>query len=426
MACPSPVLHCFQRSFVARRIFHLLLCVVSMTIRSLSQQDIAADLFARYDEYVLRAVSTRMFTHKQMSQWIASIQPRGAFRVERAGSSAEGRDILLLTVGQGPTRVFLWSQMHGDESTATMALLDMLNFFALSGDHPARKAITEQLTVVMIPMLNPDGAERFQRRSSQLIDINRDALQLRSPEARVLKETRDRLSPQFGFNLHDQSPRYSVGSSKKVAAIGLLAPALDEEKTDPPVRQRAKHVAASLAEILARFIPGHVARYDDTFEPRAFGDNIQKWGTSTVLIESGGWPGDPEKMYLRKLNAVALLSVLVEIANGHYERSNIASYEDLPFNAERFYDVIVRGASIRTNGIVPPIVADVGINFESGPRSAKVSPDSTYARIVDVGDLHTFGSFEDIDGTGIELDSTVVKMDRRILKSRLMELIRKN
>lgn len=394
-----------------------------MTTRSVSQHDVAADLFARYDEYMLRTVSTRTFTQKQMAQWIASIEPRGAFLTERAGSSAEGRDILLLTLGAGPTTVFLWSQMHGDESTATMALLDMLNFFSLFGEHPACKAITQKLTVAMMPMLNPDGAERFQRRSSQLIDINRDALTLRTPEARLLKETRDRLSPQFGFNLHDQSPRYSVGSSKKVAAIGLLAPAMDQEKTDPPVRQRAKHVAASLSEILARFIPGHVARYDDTFEPRAFGDNIQRWGTSTVLIESGGWPGDHEKMYLRKLNAVALLAVLVEIANGQYLSSDIASYEDLPFNADRFYDVIIRGASIRTNGIVAPLVADIGINIESGRRNAKVSPDSTYVRIIDIGDLHTFGSFEEIDGSGLELDSMVVRIDRRILRSRLMELV---
>ena len=397
-----------------------------MTTRSVSQHDAAADLFARYDEYMMRAVSTRTFTQKQLAQWLASIQPRGAFRMERAGISAEGRDIFLLTVGQGPTTVFLWSQMHGDESTATMALLDMLNFFSLLGDHPASQAITQRLTVAMMPMLNPDGAERFQRRSSQLIDINRDALRLQSPEARLLKGTLDRLSPQFGFNLHDQNPRYSVGSSRKVAAIGLLAPALDEEKTDPPVRQRAKHVAASVAEILAGLIPGHVARYDDTFEPRAFGDNIQKWGTSTVLIETGGWPGDPEKMYLRKLNAVTLLTVLVEIASGRYQTTDIASYEDLPFNAERFYDMIVRGASIRTNGIVSPIVADVGINFESGGRVTKVPSDSIYARIVDIGDLHTFGSFQEIDGKGIELDSTVVKLDRRILKTRLMELIDRN
>ena len=34
----------------------------------------------------------------------------------------------------------------------------------------------------MVPMLNPDGAERFQRRNAQGIDINRDALLLQSPE----------------------------------------------------------------------------------------------------------------------------------------------------------------------------------------------------------------------------------------------------
>jgi hypothetical protein len=278
----------------------------------------------------------------------------------------------------------------------------------------------------MMPMVNPDGAQRFQRRTSQLIDINRDALTLRTPEAWLLKATRDRLSPQFGFNLHDQSPRYSVGTSKKVAAIGLLAPALDEAKSDPPVRQRAKHVAAALAEILNRYIPGHIARYDDTFEVRAFGDNIQKWGTSTVLVESGGWPGDPEKMYLRKLNAVGLLSVLVEIANGRHENSRIASYEDLPFNRERFYDLIIRGASVQTNGLVPVVVTDVGVNFESGRRSQQTNADSTFAKIVDFGDLHTFGSFDEIDGEGIVLDSTLAKLEKRILKSRLMEILGRN
>jgi hypothetical protein len=80
-------------------------------------------------------------------------------------------------------------------------------------------------------------------------------------------------------------------------------------------------------------------------------------------------------------------------------------------------------AAAPTTGIVAPLVADVGNNIESGRRNAKVSPDSTYVRIVDVGDLHTFGSFEEIDGSGLELDSTVVRIDRRILRSRLMELV---
>ena len=39
----------------------------------------------------------------------------------------------------------------------------------------------------MVPMLNPDGAERYARRNAQAIDINRDALQLATPEGRLLK-----------------------------------------------------------------------------------------------------------------------------------------------------------------------------------------------------------------------------------------------
>ena len=49
-------------------------------------------------------------------------------------------------------------------------------------------------------MLNPDGAERFQRRNAQSIDINRDALRLQTPEGRTLKAVRDRFQPRIGFN----------------------------------------------------------------------------------------------------------------------------------------------------------------------------------------------------------------------------------
>ena len=62
--------------------------------------------------------------------------------------------------------------------------------------------------------------------------------------------------------------------------------------------------------------PGQVARYDDEFEVRAFGDNITKWGTSVVLIETGPYAGpDPDRALVR-LNFVALVSAKTSAAEG--------------------------------------------------------------------------------------------------------------
>ncbi|MBN8147882.1 hypothetical protein J0J24_24410, partial [Vibrio vulnificus] len=49
------------------------------------------------------------------------------FKVEVKGKSVEGRDIKTVTWGEGPTKIFMWSQMHGNESTTTKAVIDLLN-----------------------------------------------------------------------------------------------------------------------------------------------------------------------------------------------------------------------------------------------------------------------------------------------------------
>ena len=287
-------------------------------------------------------IVSRRFTQADMLGWLESFRSMNLFTTTPLGQSAEGRTISLLRLGTGSVKVLLWSQMHGDEPTATMALLDMLNFFARAEDHAVSRTILDALTLLIIPMANPDGAERFQRRTAQSIDMNRDALTLETPEAHILKETRDAYQPHFGFNLHDQDPRYTVGNSKNVSAVALLAPAFDESRSDNDIRLAAKKVASVFASAMQEFIPGHVSKYDDAFEPRAFGDNIQKWGTSTVLVESGGWPDDREKMFVRKLNYVGLLASLHAIATGTYQQAKLIAYEGLPFNTKYLYDVILR------------------------------------------------------------------------------------
>src|SRR5512140_138226 len=184
----------------------------------------------------------------------------GLFRVEEEGVSSEGRPIPLLVLGNGPTTVLLWSQMHGDEPTATVALLDVLNHLGATRETPATKALLSNLTLAVIPMLNPDGAERTRRTNAQGIDVNRDALRLQTPEGRFLKSVRDRLKPAVGYNLHNQGPNTLAGPSGPQAAIALLAVPYDEAFTENDGRRTTKRLAVLVRDLLRPWAPGRVSR----------------------------------------------------------------------------------------------------------------------------------------------------------------------
>jgi len=49
--------------------------------------------------------------------------------------------------------------------------------------------------------------------------------------------------------------------------------------------------------------------------PRAFGDAMQNWGVSTVLIEAGGWY-ENRNDFLQKMNFIGITTALHAIATG--------------------------------------------------------------------------------------------------------------
>ena len=321
------------------------------------------------------------------------LSAEAGFQVEQIGVSAEGRPLRHVQWGNGDNRVLLWSQMHGDESTATMALADLFQFLGAHPDHPLVERLREGTTLHFFPLVNPDGAARFQRRNAQGIDINRDARALATPEGRALKALRDRLEPAFGFNLHDQRPGYRAGDSERGVAIALLAPPFDHARGVNPVRQRAMEVAAVMRVALEPRIAGHMARWDDTFNPRAFGDMMTAWGTSTVLVESGGIEGDPEKQAVRQLNFLGLAAALDSIASGAYAGTPTALYADLPENGRVWPDLLVSGATLVAPG-TEPARADVLVNFEHALAGRA-------GTINDVGDLDDIRARRVIDASGL-------------------------
>jgi len=71
-----------------------------------------------------------LIDHDDVQRWLRALSERSPdlFQIETVGKSVEGRTIDMVTIGHGPRRVLLWSQMHGDEPTATAALFDIFEY----------------------------------------------------------------------------------------------------------------------------------------------------------------------------------------------------------------------------------------------------------------------------------------------------------
>ena len=382
------------------RLNFLILLLSSLFSGLMSAQDITASLYETYETYKENSLEKRRIKHHQLQPLLATLKETPGFTVQQVGNSIEGRSLSLISIGSGQTDVFLWSQMHGNEPTATQAIFDIFNFFKSDDFKEEKEAILSNLTIHFLPMLNPDGAERFQRRNVLGVDINRDALRLQSPESQTLKGVRDSLDADFGFNLHDQSTYYNAERTDKPATISYLAPAYNYEKDVNEKRGNAMKVIVFMNSIIQKYAPGQVGRYNDDFEPRAFGDNIQKWGTSTILIESGGYKNDVEKQEIRKLNYVSILSAIYTIAKGNYVDIPLENYEKIPENDRKLFDLKITNVTYEING--KPYILDIGMNR----LEVDMEGDNDFwysSRIIDQGDLSTYYGYETFDASGYKI-----------------------
>ncbi len=260
---------------------------------------------------------------------------------ELLGTSEQGRPIYKLRLGNGPKKILIWSQMHGNESTGTRAIFDFLNFIKKFENHEVVHTIFSQATLEIIPMLNPDGAEVYTRVNGNKIDLNRDAVDRKAKESILLRKVLEDFNPKFCFNLHDQRTIFGVEGTKNPATISFLAPSEEETRKITTGRKETMNVIVAMNTLLQQIIPNHVGLYTDEFYPTATGDNFQKLGHNTVLIEAGHYPNDYKREKTRKFNFYALLQGIYYISKTS-DYSDYQDYLNIPKNNEQFFDVIHR------------------------------------------------------------------------------------
>ncbi len=296
----------------------------------------------RYEKIKESTLSGRYIHHDHLVPMLKKL--RSISKIEELGTSVDKQPIEKITLGHGPVKILMWSQMHGNESTTTKAVFDLIN--ALTHGYGKANELMERLSLVIIPMLNPDGALAYTRVNTNGIDLNRDAQDRTQPESKILRSVFDDFSPNFCFNLHDQRTIYSAGSEPKPATISFLSPAADKDRTVTKNRLKGMNLIASINEELQKFIPGQIGRYDDSFNANCVGDAFQMLGTPTILFEAGHFQGDYNREITRKYVFMALWKALESVAFVSLDSNREKDYAGIPENKEYFFDILVQNAHL--------------------------------------------------------------------------------
>ncbi|WNH12212.1 M14 metallopeptidase family protein [Thalassobellus suaedae] len=314
------------------------------------------DIKSLFLDYKETSLYGRYITNNHISSLLKEIGVKAS--VEVIGKSVLNDSIYGLKIGNGNKRILMWSQMHGNESTTTKAIFDLLN--TLLNEKSDVEYILEACTLYIIPILNPDGAKAYTRINANKVDLNRDAQDLSQPESKVLRDAFKRFKPHFCYNLHGQRTIFSAGTSNKPATVSFLAPAQDKECAITPNRKIAMEVIGVMNTALQKVIPKQVGVYDDAFNLNCVGDTFQSENVPTILFEAGHYYNDYNREQTREYIYVSLLESLDYISKNVIEGNNYECYLQIPENDKCFYDIIIRNAKNGTNGEI----VDIGILYQ--------------------------------------------------------------
>ena len=244
-----------------------------------------------FNQYKEETIQGRYITLDSIEPLLQKLNTKDQLKI--IGKSVLGKPIYSYEIGEGKTKIFLWSQMHGNESTTTKALFDFLNVLH-SGSELAQQLL-RAFTFCSIPMLNPDGATLYTRVNANKVDLNRDSQELTQPESKLLRAIFESFKPDYCFNLHDQRTIFGVSTTGKPATLSFLAPSYNEEREINESRLQAINLIASINEVLQEYLPNQIGRFDDSFNINCIGDMFQYLGVSTLLFEAGHFADDYER-----------------------------------------------------------------------------------------------------------------------------------
>jgi predicted deacylase len=286
----------------------------------------------------------RLHSYVEMVRALQQIerQSKGKVSLETIGRSNEGRDLYLAKVGTGPTTVLYITQQHGNEPLGTEAALQLLQRLGNGG--AGWDAILGKITLLVIPKVNPDGAERFQRENHDPdcsgafctpgvgFDVNRwhdPAVAPEAnpvPEAAAVQRVAIRYQPDMVVDYHHQ------GSYRSDDGDLITTSIFWPNHPDAPASAIAlsRQMCLVIFDTLMHYGFAEVSQYPGTL-PRGIARNSYGIrGAGSVLVELRGDIGQKSAGMLVRTAYASMGALLESIAEGSVFTHDPARADTIP------------------------------------------------------------------------------------------------
>lgn len=297
-----------------------------------------------------------LHTHEELVDFLkVQDAKQEALELELIGESVKGRDIYLvkyISNPENPTILYL-TQQHGNEQLATEGTLEFIKHLGTN----KMKGVLDNVNVLIVPMLNPDGAmgdvnfsledyiaegdRHLTRYNANGVDLNREhakEIEDMQPEQRAFYENvLEKYKIDYLIDLHHQGTRSAVDG--ELVSGSMLYPL--NEDVDKEVVEKSKQLGSVVYHAIDPTGWGHIGKYRG-----GTGKNIGRNGIAyrydiaTLLFEMRGMSdheresailGQKSNGYLIKQAVIALDSSVRAIADGSINTADTSFWDDLPF-----------------------------------------------------------------------------------------------
>ncbi|HWL11486.1 MAG TPA: M14 family zinc carboxypeptidase [Ureibacillus sp.] len=304
--------------------------------------------------------TSNLYTYEEMVQYLKTQDAKqDKMQLEVIGQTVKNRDIYLakyITDPSNPTVLFL-TQQHGNEQLTTEGALEFIKHLGTG----KTKGLLENVNVLILPMLNADGAmgdvdfsledyvadggRHLTRYNAVGTDLNRDHVDKIQPETQALHENvLQKYDIDYMIDLHHQGTNYERDG--KLVSGSMLYPT--NENVKPEVLEKSKKLGAVVFNAVDSTGWGHIGKYDG-----GSGENIGRNGAAvqydiaTLLFEMRGMSDheDPGRVigqksngYLIKQTVTTLDATVRAIADGSIETVDYSFWDTLATQTPRDSD----------------------------------------------------------------------------------------